>query len=315
MSETRTGTGYTHELLHFDTTERLVEEVVPWLRQASARGETVALACEDEKNRALLEALCDQDRIVVLPRAEIYQKAVTAVAYYRDFMRRHLDAGGQGVRLVGELNFRTDSRAWDEWRRFEALCNHALAPFPLWSVCAYDTRVLPDPVLATGELTHPFLRRDGAPTPNASYVDPAELLQLSDAAMQAAPDAEPAATFAGLIDFTDLHTSLRTLLAGERLDAERIEDVIIAVHEVTTNALRHGAPPVAVRIWLSPGRVICTVTDQGPGYDDPFAGYVRTGDDPLPEDGLGLWIARQLCDELVTARTPDGFTTRLLVRH
>jgi hypothetical protein len=35
----------------------------------------------------------------------------------------------------------------------------------------------------------------------------------------------------------------------------------------------------------------------------------------LPEDGLGLWMARQLCDELVTARTPDGFTTRLLVRH
>ena len=103
MSETQTGTGYTHELLHFDTTERLVDEVVPWLREASARGETVALACEDEKNRALLEALGDQDRIVVLPRAEIYQKAVTAVAWYRDFMRRHLDAGGQGVRLIGEV--------------------------------------------------------------------------------------------------------------------------------------------------------------------------------------------------------------------
>ena len=108
----------------------------------SARGETVALACEDENNWRF-EAPGDQDRIVVLPRAEIYQKAVTAVAWYRDFMRRHLDAGGQGVRLIGEVSFRTDSRAWDEWRRFEALCNHALAPFPLWSVCAYDTWCCP----------------------------------------------------------------------------------------------------------------------------------------------------------------------------
>ena len=37
MSETQTGTGYTHELLHFDTTERLVDEVVPWLRIRTRR--------------------------------------------------------------------------------------------------------------------------------------------------------------------------------------------------------------------------------------------------------------------------------------
>ena len=81
--------------------------------------------------------------------------------------------------------------------------------------------------------------------------------------MQAAPDAEPAATFGGLIDFTDLHTGLRTL-GGERLDAERIEDVIIAVHEVTTNGLRHGAPPVGSDLAV-PGRVIPPSLTRVPG--------------------------------------------------
>ena len=80
MSETQTGTGYTHELLHFDTTERLVDEVVPWLREAP-HAERPWHWRVRMRTTGALEALGDQDRIVVLPRAEIYQKAVTAVAW------------------------------------------------------------------------------------------------------------------------------------------------------------------------------------------------------------------------------------------
>jgi anti-sigma regulatory factor (Ser/Thr protein kinase) len=63
---------------------------------------------------------------------------------------------------------------------------------------------------------------------------------------------------------------------------------------------------------VSDDRVVCDVTDHGTGYDNPFAGYVRDGKELLPERGMGLWMARQVCDELVTARTPDGFTARLV---
>jgi anti-sigma regulatory factor (Ser/Thr protein kinase) len=84
---------------------------------------------------------------------------------------------------------------------------------------------------------------------------------------------------------------------------------------VATNGLRHGEPPVTVRAWVSPGRFVCTVTDRGAGFDDPFAGYVRGGGEDLPEGRLGLWLARQLCDEVTTSRTPEGFTARLVVHH
>lgn len=305
---------YIHEAIYFHSTEQLVDGTARWLREGLAQGEDVVLLGTDAHNRALAETLGDHDRIIVLPRP--YQKAVTAVAYYRDFMQSRVDAGGRGVRLVGELNFGTDSGAWDEWRRFEALCNHALTPFPLWSLCAYNTEMLPDSVLATGELTHPYLRRDGLPQPNSAYVHPAELLRLTDAGDELPlPDLEPAVTMPEVSDFSGLHHELTTLLTTEGMDPELVEDVVLAVHEVTTNGLRHGAPPVTLRVWLSPGRVVCTVTDRGTGFDDPFAGYVRGGGEELPEGRFGLWLARQLCDQVVTARTPEGFTVRLVVSH
>jgi anti-sigma regulatory factor (Ser/Thr protein kinase) len=312
------GTGqtrpYVHEAVYFDTTDQLVAVTAPLLREALARGEQVAVACGDEANRALAEALGGVDRAILLPRREIYDKAVSAVAYYRDFMQERVDAGSRGVRLVGEVDFGADATRWDEWRRFEALCNYALPPFPLWTVCAYNTATLPDAVLATAELTHPYLRRyDGRQT-NPAYVHPAELLRLPDADTALVPDLEPALTVTHVTDFSELHRELAGLLGGEGVAPERVEDVVLAVHEVAGNGVRHGVPPVSVRVWLSPGRAVCCVTDRGVGFEDPFAGYLRGGGEELPERRMGLWLVRQLCDELVTARTPEGFTARLVLR-
>jgi anti-sigma regulatory factor (Ser/Thr protein kinase) len=306
---------YIHEAVYYETTAQLVEATSPLLRQALARGEEVALVCTESNNRALSEALDDDDRLLVLPRPEIYQKAVTAVAYFRDFVESRVAAGARGVCILGEVDFGTNGRALDEWRRYEALLNYALSPFPLWSLCGYDTRALPDPVLVTGELTHPYLRRDGMQTRNLAHVDPAELMRLADADGDLVPEVEPEVTIAEVLDLGELHRALETVLAAQGMVAERVEDVVMAVHEVTTNGLRHGEPPVTVRVWLSPGRVVCTVTDRGSGFDDPFVGYVRGGGEEIPEGRFGLWLARQLCDEVVTSRTPEGFMARLVVRH
>jgi len=305
---------YLHEGLFFHSTEDLVGATCPLLRAALTRGEDVALVCSESNNRALSEALDDDDRLIVLPRPQVYQKAVSAVAYYRDFMQDRVDAGSSGVCMVGQVEFGSDTWAWDEWRRFEALINHALTAFPLRTLCAYSA-VLPDPVLATAELTHPYLRREGVSAANPAYVDPSELLRLPDASVGLVPDLEPAATITDVENLSTLHRELTALLDAEHVNRERIQDVILAVHEVATNGLRHGRAPVTVRVWLSPGRVVCTVTDRGRGFDDPFAGYVRGGGDVLPEGRFGLWLARELCDEVVVARTPEGFTARLVIRH
>ncbi len=303
---------YVHEAVYYASSGELVEAMAPLLEQALADGHDVALACTDAHNRALTEAL-DDDRVLVLPRPEIYSKAVTAVAYFRDFVRERLDSGATRVCVLGEVDFGTDQRALAEWRRYEALLNHALSPFPLWSLCGYDTRVLDDSALATGELTHPYLRRDGVQTPNPVQVDSSAVLRLADADRTWAPDGDPMLTIPDVVDLTEMHQQVQTVLRGADVPRDSVEDLVIALHEVTINGLRHGRPPVTLRLWVTPGRVQCAVTDRGPGFDDPFAGYLRGGGDELPEGRFGLWLARQLCHEVMLDRTPEGFTTRLVL--
>ena len=304
---------YVHEAVYYDTAEQLVEATAPLLGQVLAEGDDVALVCTEANNRALMEALGEDDRVLVLPRPEIYTKAVTAVAYFRDFVEERITAGAPRVCVLGEVDFGTSGRALDEWLRYEALLNHALSQFPLWSLCGYDTQVLGDPVLGTADLTHPFLRRDGIQEPNPVRVDPAGLLRLADADATLMPVVEPTLTIPVVSDLTELHHQVTTFLGDLRMSRELVDDLVMAVHEVTINGLRHGQPPVTVRFWAAPGRVECTVTDQGSGFEDPFVGYVRGGGEELPEGRFGLWLARRLCDEVVMGRTSEGFTTRLAV--
>ena len=67
---------------------------------------------------------------------------------------------------------------------------------------------------------------------------------------------------------------------------------------MVSNAVRHGRPPVGLRLWTAADRIVCTISDGGPGWDDPFAGYGPAHGDDLSRGGMGLWLARQLCDHV-----------------
>lgn len=95
------------------------------------------------------------------------------------------------------------------------------------------------------------------------------------------------------------------------LDAETIDGLVSAVSEVVANASLHGEPPVSLRGWGEPGRVILTVSDRGAGPSDPDVGSAPLARDP-GQGGFGLWIAAQLCEELAFGRDAEGFTVRLV---
>ncbi|EOD63016.1 ATP-binding protein, partial [Amycolatopsis vancoresmycina] len=86
------------------------------------------------------------------------------------------------------------------------------------------------------------------------------------------------------------------------------DDLADREDEIVDNALRHGRPPVRMRIWADAGHVVVTVHDTGDGPDDPFAGL-------LPADrtvgGRGLWIAHQVCAQVTLHHDDTGFTVRL----
>jgi anti-sigma regulatory factor (Ser/Thr protein kinase) len=57
---------------------------------------------------------------------------------------------------------------------------------------------------------------------------------------------------------------------------------------------------------MADDRVVCTIGDGGPGWDNPFAGYGPAHGEDLSRGGMGLWLARQLCDHVDISGDPAG---------
>jgi len=306
-------TPYTHEALFFPSSGALLDAAVPWLREGLQVGEGAVLVCTEDNNTALAAALGEDPRVLVLPRAAVYRKAVDAVAFYHDLVTGRVSAGQRRVRLLGEVGFDTRPQGHDEWRRFEAVCNHALAPLPLWSVCAYDTRALPGPLLDTAWLTHPWLRADGVRTLNGAFIEPARLLMGLRRPLDPPAGAVSTVSLTQPGELPELRRWLRAKLDAAPAGAQAADDAVLAVDEVAANGLRHGRPPVEVALWLTPTHVVCDITDHGTGIADPLAGYAPPDPLQLLEGGAGLWMTRRLCVDVATAWTPTGFTVRLTV--
>jgi anti-sigma regulatory factor (Ser/Thr protein kinase) len=100
------------------------------------------------------------------------------------------------------------------------------------------------------------------------------------------------------------------LIGRGRVADAILADLITGVSEAVSNALRHGEPPVKVRIWATPDRVLVSVHDPGPGPTDPLAGLVPAAHS-TSDPGLGLWVLHQLDIETALIHTGDGFTVRL----
>ncbi|MFI6904476.1 ATP-binding protein [Nonomuraea sp. NPDC050394] len=109
-------------------------------------------------------------------------------------------------------------------------------------------------------------------------------------------------------DFTG--DSLYTLRAGAEahatqagLPAGRVADLVIAVHELAMNAVRHGAGHGTMTLWTRDGMLWFRVSD--PGREDA----VPPGE-PWPRvHGHGLWIVRTLADEQTMSTGPGGTDT------
>jgi len=76
--------------------------------------------------------------------------------------------------------------------------------------------------------------------------------------------------------------------AGTRLD-----DVILLAHELCGNAVEHGGGAGRLQIWRDDHRLVCRVTDEGPGLVNAEIEGTELPS-PRAEGGRGLWLARRI---------------------
>jgi anti-anti-sigma factor len=83
----------------------------------------------------------------------------------------------------------------------------------------------------------------------------------------------------------------------------RLGDLVLAVHELASNAICHGAGHGRLRIWMTTGTLRCEVSDDGPaqaaGQDDGGVAFdVRDPAQWNIAPGHGLWMIRQIADQV-----------------
>ena len=95
--------------------------------------------------------------------------------------------------------------------------------------------------------------------------------------------------------------------AGQGLDGLPLYRFVVAVNELTTNAVRHGGGRGHLTLWRTGDRLHCQVTDHGPGLP-----VLQSLAMPSPEavGGRGLLLARHGTERL----TADGSTVTASAR-
>ncbi|HLU74363.1 MAG TPA: ATP-binding protein [Nonomuraea sp.] len=82
----------------------------------------------------------------------------------------------------------------------------------------------------------------------------------------------------------------RKALEGLGLDAEAVDDAVLMVSEIVTNALLYGDPPYEMTVRADPAEIVCAVVDSGRPLPAPRS--PGSGD----ERGRGLHIVAILSD-------------------
>ena len=318
------GAGLRHGALFYADDGALLETAVRFASDSIDRGEMVLVTTGPGVVSTVLGELFAGEERLVVPDVTFYDTPASAVEQYRRVMAEGVAAGVPGFSAVGRIDFEASPLPWTEWVRYEAVVNRVFADHPFNTLCLYDVRVDSTPLLEAMHRTHPvrdFTAVAGEPQyPRPGYstwldvfsderyrspADPVEVL---------APQLE--ALDVGSLEEVRLELASRALHSG--LSRRAVDDFVVAAGQVVDNAVAHGSGSVRLRLWAVEDRLVATVTDRGPGIEDPAAGYLRPLRTPggkqqrEAEAGLGLWAARQLCHVLDYGHDDDGFTVRLV---
>ncbi|MGC5309463.1 ATP-binding protein [Micromonospora zamorensis] len=131
---------------------------------------------------------------------------------------------------------------------------------------------------------------------------------------------EPALLIAEAFDqaeVTEIRHSVTSCAHACGLTGQRLDDFVLAINELITNAVRHGGGRGWLRLWHESSLLVCEVADHGHGISPQRLGD-RSRPAPDTAGGWGLWLARELTDAMEVVSSSSGTTVRVtagLISH
>jgi anti-sigma regulatory factor (Ser/Thr protein kinase) len=111
-------------------------------------------------------------------------------------------------------------------------------------------------------------------------------------------------------DLATLRHAVRAQARTCGLPRAAADDFVLAVNEITTNAVVHGGGRGQLLLWCDDATLRCRIRDWGPGF----------ADEPIPHpppasaaNGRGIWITQLLCHVQVHAALDGGTIVELSV--
>lgn len=287
----------------------LLHRLVNLVADARSHGEPVALAVRADTETALRETLGDTAGVVSLGRpAGPDAGSGQTVAGNRARELRELVGTGVQATVAVEHDDTLDGVDGRFWTELDAAVNVALADLPIRMTCFFPELALHREILDGARENHPHLLVAGRLQANPDHRDPREVLARRPAAT---PDLLGPPDLDLLFDAWQLHAAraaVERAVHAVGYGGERGEDIVLAINEVATNAVEHGAAQARLCLWANPDGLACEVHDTG-SLRDPLPGL--RAPHPAEARGRGVWIARQLCDVLHVWSDDDGTHVRL----
>ncbi|MFJ9733487.1 anti-sigma factor RsbA family regulatory protein [Streptomyces sp. NPDC101169] len=296
---------FVHPALFYEGPDQYVAGTVPFLQEGLDAGEPAAVAVPPDRLNLIREGL--GERAAHVRFIDMTQAGRNPGRIIANVLRKFADAqpGARRVRIIGEPIWQ--GRSADEYPacvQHEALINAAFTGRAVTILCPYDAGQLRQQALRDALATHPVVIDADGERQSTAY-SPEEIIARYNEPLLA-PLHAAACTFAEptLPETRDFAVSRARSLG---VSGTSLGDLELAVAELTTNSVVHGAGSGTLRIWAESDRIVCEVHDGGQ-LTDPLAG--RRPPSPTQPGGRGLLLVHQLADLVRVHTGPDGTTIR-----
>jgi anti-sigma regulatory factor (Ser/Thr protein kinase) len=300
-------TGFVHEAVMYRDESEFDAAIEDFMRAAAAADEPVLVALPAVRLNRVRRHMGGN---VPEARFEDAERVARNPSCLLPMIQEWVHSHDGPVRVVSEVVWPGRSRAETvEALRSEALLNYALAGSGATVMSPFDAGHLDAETLAGAEMTHPTVVEGGRRRASMAYRDPLTMPFGELWPLQSPPGPVSEHPLTGSV--LELRHALADDPALGMLSAQRRSDLVFAVGEAASNAIKHSDGMCTARIWRDGDEVVTEVSTHST-ITDLMAGCRRPAVDAL--EGRGLWLINQLCDLVELRSDASGTTLRMHVR-
>ncbi|WP_067177155.1 ATP-binding protein [Microtetraspora niveoalba] len=113
-----------------------------------------------------------------------------------------------------------------------------------------------------------------------------------------------------LADLPDVREFAAVQARSQGMREDAVGDFVVALNEVATNAVTHGAEEARLRLWGDRDALVVDIHDEGREWR-PEGPPGRAAPPENATRGMGLWVARKLSTDICIETGSNGTTVTM----